>query len=577
MSDRRSTRRVVLIGSVIGAALLLLGGLAIWNLLPARALGEVQRHSGEYTPPDVIPVVIPEASLEGVRVAVVEEPENAILVAPGLYQRELERWREWLRDAGAEFVGAEDAEVLVLPLADCLGNPTRALIERHLGGGGGVVTNGVLGSRNGVCGATRDTVLLHLLGGTGEVLRRTDEGRGHVVLLGETMLGGGAPAGARIDLSPKGAVIFRGEQREAYFADWERNPLPVEGEPYYDGAVVRAVAGEGRVVAFGFGITDVMEGWSEQIGRLMVANAVRWASGDPVVQLETWPGDYKAAAAVAQDVEADYANAAGAIDVITETGIPTTYFIVGNLAETHPWITRDIVASGELASHSYSHLPMDGFTEQGQREELALGKSTAEEFLGRPIQGFRPPEERFTLETLKAWAELGGDYVFAHDQGRSAVPAIVPFGPDSLVFLGRVTDDDYELLSRYEMRDRGAMVERLTRQMDEVIALRGTYLFSYHSHILAQEQLLPVLEAVVKELKARPEIWLTTTGDIARWWRTRAAIDVVVAEDAASAELRNLGEATYSEGVLLVDLPTGERRRVPVPDLRPGEAVRVRW
>lgn len=577
MSSKGSPQRVVLILSVVGAALLLLGGVAIWRYTPERQVGvALAQHAdaGSYQAPDSIPVVLEDPDLRGARVALVVEPENAILTLPGDYDREVATWRRWLEEMNARIVPPEDADVLVMPLADCLNNEMRQLVERHLAGGGGLVTNGVLGSRDGFCSAAPDTVLLQLLGETR--IAREDAGRSHIVLLGETMLSADIPAGARVDLQPKSHVLFRGEQREAYFADYERRPQPAADEPFFDGAAARAVVGDGRVVALGFGISEVMGGWSERVSKLLVRNAVNWAAGRPVVQLATWPGDYQAAGFVAQDVEADYANAAGAIPIIEAAGIPTTYFIVGSLAQTHPFITRDMAESGEIASHSFSHLPMDEFPPGGQRNELVMSKSSAEEFAPGTVRGFRPPQERFTLETLETWAELGGDYFFASDLGRSAVPVIVPFGPDSLVFLGRVNADDYDILSRHGMRDRGAMVRTLVRQMDEVIAYRGAYLFSYHSHMLAQDQLLPVLEAVIDALKARPELWLTNAGDLARWWRTRAAVELVVAEDGQSVELRNHGETTYSEGAMLVDLPSGERRRIEVPDLRGGEAVRVR-
>lgn len=318
--------------------------------------------------------------------------------------------------------------------------------------------------------------------------------------------------------------------------------------------------------------------WSEGVGRIVVRNAVDWAAGNPVLQLATWPDGYSAAAVVAQDVEADYANAAQANEIVEQAGIPTTYFIVGQLAQTNPFVTRALAATGELASHSYYHRPMDSYSDAGQREELALGKSSAEEFSsGATVTGFRPPEERFTVETLKAWAEIGGDYFFASDHGRSAVPVIVPFGPDSLVFLGRVVDDDYSLLSRDEMRDRSEMVRSLVSQIDEVVAYRGAYLFDYHSHIMAQEQLLPVLSELVKALQQRTDLWMATAGEVAQWWRARNGVRIERNEAGTAATVTNDGEHLYTSGILIVDLPDGTQKRVAIPELAPGESAEVSW
>lgn len=582
MSSRDRTSRVVLASALAATALFVFAGVLVWGMVPGFALSaDLERDARPYEPPENIPVALEEARLPGVTVGIVEAGPEAIMVAPDYYAAELGRWRGWLADAGARLVDPYevDPEVLLLPMAECMDNRDRDLLRRQIERGGGVITSGITGARDGNCAAMADTVLNGLLGerrGASPRYIRSDEGSGYILLPGETALSAGIPAGARLDLEPQSHVVFNGPEREIYYATFDREPRATDDEPFFDGAVARSLIGDGRVIAFGFGFSELTGEWSQSLGRLLMRNAVRWAAGEPIVQLAVWPAGYRAAAVVAQDVEADYANAAGAIEIIEEEGIPTTYFVVGNLAETHPFITRDMDRTGELASHSFSHVPMDTFSPEAHTAELRQSMATTQNFTEFSVRGFRPPEERFTVETLRGWAEVGGDYFSASDRGRAAGPVMVPLGEDSLVFFGRVTVDDYSLLGRHEIRDRSAMVESLVADMEKAIAYRGAYMFSYHSHLFAQDQLLPVLSAVIEGLRERPEIWLATAGDLATWWRTRAGIEIDVDAEGRSAELTNLSRTRFSDGSLLVDLPNGERRSLPVPELAPGESVRLR-
>jgi len=62
---------------------------------------------------------------------------------------------------------------------------------------------------------------------------------------------------------------------------------------------------------------------------------------------------------------------------------------------------------------------------------------------------------------------------------------------------------------------------------------------------------------------------------VARWWRARAAVRVTPSPDGRTATLANEGKTAFERGVLLVDLPGGEQRRIAVPALAPGTSTTV--
>ncbi|MDB4948223.1 MAG: hypothetical protein JWM27_872 [Gemmatimonadetes bacterium] len=576
--SRRGARPKVL--AFVAGCTLLLGsaGVYVWRSLSEEAEASIGENSGGYEAPRDIPSSLPAASLAGIRAAVVTEPANAAWGEPGFYARETARWREWLAAAGAVSTDPAHADVLVLPQQLCLGPDTRALIARHLAAGKGVVVNGLLGARNGRCHALPDTLLASLLGGRGSVTSFAPwrENSYYATVLGETALGAGVPPGARIEMRPANQLVFRSPDRAVYYSDFRRAPVAARRQRYFDGAIARSRVGPGRVVAFGFELSHLIPGWSEWVSRSLVSNAVTWAAGRPVAQVAPWPGGRRAAAVLAQDVEADFKNAAGAVDLLERAKVPATFFLVGRLAERSPWTTRELVRYGEIGSHTYDHHSVERLSEPQAEAVLGAARRATEALSGRPVLGFRPPEEKFSLNTLRAWARMGGRYVFAANNSRAAAPEIVPLGRDTLVLLARVSDDDFEVLDRSRVRDRGAMSRHMLRQVDEVVAYRGVYMFSYHSHMFSRDDLLPVLGSVVHALKSAPGIWIARAGDVAAWWRARAAVHVQAAPDGSSVTVANTGPAPFRDGVLLVDLPGGEQKRLAIPVLPAGRQVSLR-
>ncbi len=578
MTDR-SLQRGLLGVVVVGMLLLVALGVAFWQTMPSMVpLGSKPfRDARPFAGVPPLPSVLPVPLAGGVRAAILVEPENIRVSSPGEYDAGIRRWREWMQGAGVTIVAVEHADVLVLPQTLCLGPVQRRQVQAHLARGGGIITTGAVGAYDGVCTPLRDTLVASLLGvGRGGIRtapRRKNDAF-YAVLLGESVLGAHMPPGSRVEFTPARQIVFLGESREMLYSDFLRAPMTA-GRPYFDAAAMRATVGPGRIVAFGFSPMDLVGEWSENVGRILISNAVQWAAGHVMFQLAPWPGGKKAAAVMAIDVEADYQNARDALAALAEYRLPGTAFIVGSLAEADPETTRQLVAALEIGTHTQRHLPLDTLTDLGQAEELALSKRIAERLAGAAVVGLRPPEERFTAATLQIWADLGGRYVFASNTGRTAGPEILPLLPDSLVLLGRVSEDDYDILSRSNIRDRSRMSHLLVTQVGESIAYRGLYMFSYHSHMMSQKELTPVLKELASKLQRTPEVWKATAGQVSEWWRDRAAVKIVTAPDGQSALLTNGGRRDFTGGVLVVDRPGGARQFVRLPPVPPGATARV--
>jgi polysaccharide deacetylase family protein (PEP-CTERM system associated) len=112
-----------------------------------------------------------------------------------------------------------------------------------------------------------------------------------------------------------------------------------------------------------------------------------------------------------------------------------TFYVVGEIARTHPALVRAIHAAGhEIGSHSWDHRRVHRFTPNTFREDLHTSKDALEQVIGAPVAGFRAPTFSVVKETgwaIDVLAECGFEYdssIFPVRHDRYGVPD-APRGP----------------------------------------------------------------------------------------------------------------------------------------------------
>lgn len=84
-------------------------------------------------------------------------------------------------------------------------------------------------------------------------------------------------------------------------------------------------------------------------------------------------------------------------------GVRATVFIVGEEAEQHPDLVREIVAGGhEVGLHGWQHTPLPELGPVRFREHVRRGRHRLAELGGRPVVGFRAPTASVTPASV--WA-----------------------------------------------------------------------------------------------------------------------------------------------------------------------------
>lgn len=144
---------------------------------------------------------------------------------------------------------------------------------------------------------------------------------------------------------------------------------------------------------------------------------------------------------VSPDLKRTYADRMEAatrrlLDQLAAAGnVPATFYVIGEIALSHPQLVRDIVAAGhEIGSHSHTHWRIHRFTPDTFREDLKRSVDALQQVSGQKVCGFRAPT--FSLTTATAWAvdelvRAGLTYdssIFPVRHDRYGVPA-APRGP----------------------------------------------------------------------------------------------------------------------------------------------------
>lgn len=123
-----------------------------------------------------------------------------------------------------------------------------------------------------------------------------------------------------------------------------------------------------------------------------------------VVRPEEWPA-----------LESRVATATDRVlELLSETAVSATFFVLGWIAERHPGLIRAIQSQGhEVACHGYNHQMLTRLSRSELAEDLRRAKGSIEDAAGTVVIGYRAPTfsmVRGTLWSLEALVEAGFRY-----------------------------------------------------------------------------------------------------------------------------------------------------------------------
>lgn len=496
-------------------------------------------------------------------------------------------WRDALVAAGAnarivrsnQLSGSNNARVLVIPSSPCLSVATREAIEAAGARGQGLIVTGLAGVNDAGCRALGYGLIVALTGAArADTLRARSTT--YVGIPGRGPLSADIPPGARVELQPAVQVALRRAARDGFYAHYDLSPAPAGNEPLLDVAITRAAYRGARVVYWGFDLHNAeSQPWNKDVLALLVRNSVAWSARVVLTSIENWPKGDAAAAVLAQDVEDHFSNARYARDSLAAIGVPGTFYVLSQAARGNGRLTRQLLSGGEVGSHSEDHRLLGGTPIDEQRARLAGSQRDLTNVLGQPVAGLRPPQEQFDAKTMEAWLAAGGTYLLGANDSRCAAPELLRIGADTLVLLPRTGADDYALLGPAAPISAEPLDARLLSEFHRVRALGGLYILSYHSQLLSRREHVPTLARFARSLAADSGVWLTTAGQVAGWWRSRALLESRARLRSANrldVTVRNRGSKSVWGAVVRVDLPTPRRGARSNPALLESESGVIR-
>lgn len=91
------------------------------------------------------------------------------------------------------------------------------------------------------------------------------------------------------------------------------------------------------------------------------------------------------------------------LDALAATGIPATFFVVGERAAAHPALLRRILSEGhEVGNHTWTHSEPHRTSARQLMDEVRRTRDLIEDIAGQSCVLFRPPKGELTLRKLAA-------------------------------------------------------------------------------------------------------------------------------------------------------------------------------
>jgi hypothetical protein len=482
-------RGFLLLG-ILGAGVVA-AGFMLWENLDIQRLTRTAALAEPVAVPPALPPAQPaaarapyEAALYYSHASAAHFPDSAY------YPDQLDRWEGLMAATGARVLRISSApqvealpsnEILVAPAAVCLGSDELTALRAHVTRGGGLVLTWAAGARDEGC-EWRGWDAVVLLTGSPDVREIEQRNALYLAVPADLALSAGFDPGTRVELRFESQLAAVGTGARVYWSDWALNAAPVaDAEAVNTAAVATVAESGGRMVWFGFRLGQGATPRDEERLETLATKGVRWAAGVPTAELLSWPGGARSALLIAEDVETEFPNAAALAEVATRKSVPVTFFVVSQLALDHPDLAASLARVGEIGSQTSDHAVLVGQTLLEQRAKLTRSWAEVRGWTGDSAFGLHPPEERFDLNTLRAWRMAGGSYVVGLNEARTGSPEVFETEEGEVVLLPRIVKDDYNVFSRGWPRCGRWVALRCCRCVVRWVAIRGGWRLSARS------------------------------------------------------------------------------------------------
>ena len=207
------------------------------------------------------------------------------------------------------------------------------------------------------------------------------------------------------------------------------------------------------------------------------------------------------------------------LDCFARHDVRATVFTSARLAELAPDSVSALVDAGhDVCGHSYAqNIVPSMLAEADEREHIAQCKKLLEPLVGNPLGGWVSPRGTPSPNTRRLLAEAGftwhGD---CFDRDR---PHVEQIGDHRIVAVPLTMEvNDLPVYMRHGNPPR-ALFDVFVHAFEAALESEGAghVDVTVHAHVFGRPFGVRVLEAIIREVRRRDDVWVATKTELARW------------------------------------------------------------
>jgi peptidoglycan-N-acetylglucosamine deacetylase len=222
-----------------------------------------------------------------------------------------------------------------------------------------------------------------------------------------------------------------------------------------------------------------------------------------------------------------YGNRVGVpriLALLTNHGVPATFYVPAVAALTYPDEQRNIVAQGhEIGIHGWIHELNSVLPYETERDLMMRSAETLEKITGRHPVGLRTPSWDFSPHTLAIEKEMGLLYDSSLMADEDCYELLLDGEPTGLVELPVewVRDDAvYFLMHRFQSlrpyTPPADVLDIFRREFDAAHAGGGLFQLTMHPHVIGYRSRIWILDELIRHAQAKGDVWFATHADVVR-------------------------------------------------------------
>jgi len=292
--------------------------------------------------------------------------------------------------------------------------------------------------------------------------------------------------------------------------------------------------------------------WPEQIWRPIVELVRAGRSLRP----KAWPGGARCAVAISFDADhetillrdsdehpgrlsqGEYGSRRGMPrirNLLQREAVPATFFYPAVSALLHPEEVRGVARDGhEIGIHSWISELNATLPYEAERDLSLRAAEVLDNLAGRPCVGVRTASFDFSPHTLIIIKEMGLLYdssLMADDEPYELLYDGEPTGvvelPPEWIRDDAVYFNMHRMSALRPYTPPSAVEEIFIAEFEGAWAEGGLFLLTLHPHVIGHRSRMPVLERLIRHIRARGGSWFGTHEQVARWCLEQAPAAVL--------------------------------------------------